>query len=160
MCVCVFAALLPLLSPHKDYNSCVSEVPSALQGWIFIPLYRTRKMNTCDIISTTVFSNRLLEAFLWMLAAFLYHDDPTLLSGGQSYDSVFYPCFHCTGGVFGITAEKRSCCQAGSFQMVLDGGWWDISASSPRFPSWRTASSSSETISGLSEHLGSFRQLF
>lgn len=84
----------------------------------------------CDIISTTVFSNRLLEAFLWMLAAFLYHDDPTLLSGGQSYDSVFYPCFHCTGGAFGITAEKRSCCQAGSFQMVLDGGWWDISASS------------------------------
>lgn len=46
----------------------------------------------CDIISTTVISNRLLEAFLWMLAAFLYHDDPTLLSGGQSLnDSVFYP---------------------------------------------------------------------
>lgn len=102
----------------------------------------------CDIISTTVFSNRLLEPFLWMLAAFLYHDDPTLLSGGQSLnDSVFYPCFHCIGSAFGFTAEKRSCCQAGSFEMVLDGGSWDISASSSRFPSLRTASSSSETIS-------------
>lgn len=80
----------------------------------------------CDIISTTVISNRLLEAFLWMLAAFLYHDDPTLLSGGQSLnDSVFYSCFHCIGGAFGITAEKQSCCQADSFQMVLDGGSWD-----------------------------------